>query len=223
MATGGFMTEGTRPWDAQYGAQDLAVVVEEATRRDRPVAAHAHGLAGIRNAVAAGVHTIEHCSWAAPDRVDYDDDLVAEIADRNIFVCPTTNWRTLDTTLPRLGSMPVPEELITGRLDRLRRMREAGVRLVAGTDAGVNLVPHGAYAAGLEALAASDMPPLDVIECATSGAARACGVADVTGSLTPGLEADLVAVNGDATTDISLLRFPTLIVSRGRRFDPAAT
>jgi imidazolonepropionase-like amidohydrolase len=223
MATGGFMTEGSLPWDAQYGAQDLAVVVEEASRRDRPVAAHAHGLAGIRNAVAAGVHTIEHCSWAAPDRVDYDCDLVAEIADRNIFVCPTTNCRTLDTTRPRVSSTPVSEELITGRIERLRRMREAGVRLVAGTDAGINLVPHGAYAAGLEALAASGMAPLEVIECATSGAARACGVDDVTGSLTPGLDADLIAVDGDASADVSLLRFPCLVVSRGRRFDPAAT
>jgi imidazolonepropionase-like amidohydrolase len=115
----------------------------------------------------------------------------------------------------------VAEELITGRLDRLRKMREAGVQLVAGTDAGINLVPHGAYAGGLEGLAASGMRTLEVIECATSRAARACGVDDVTGSLTPGLDADLVAVDGDATTDISLLRYPALVVSRGRRFDPA--
>src|SRR6202011_347710 len=101
--------------------------------------------------------------------------------------------RTLDTTLPRLGSTPVSEELITGRIERLRQMREAGVRLVAGTPAGVNRVPHGAYAAGLEALAASGMPPLEVIESATIGAAQACGVDTVTGSLTPALEADLTA------------------------------
>jgi imidazolonepropionase-like amidohydrolase len=222
MATGGFMTEGSLPWHTQYGAQDLAVLVEEAHRRDRRVAAHAHGLAGIRNAVAAAVNSIEHCSWAAPDRVDYDSDLVAEIADRNIFVCPTTNLHTLNPSRRPLSSTPVAEELITGRIDRLRRMREAGVRLVAGTDAGINLVPHGAYAAGLEALAASGMPLLEVIECATSRAAQACGVDHLTGSLTPGLSADLVAVNGDATADISLLRAPGLIVSRGRRFDDIA-
>ncbi|HEY3809973.1 MAG TPA: amidohydrolase family protein [Acidimicrobiales bacterium] len=222
MATGGFMTEGSRPWDAQYGAQDLAVLVEEAHRQGRPVAAHAHGLAGIRNAVSAAVNTIEHCSWAAPDRVDYDSDVVAEIADRRIFVCPTTNLHALNPIRRPVSSMPVAEELITGRIDRLRRMREAGVRLVAGTDAGVNLVPHGAYAAGLEALAASGMAPLEVIECATSRAAEACGVDHLTGSLAPGLAADLVAVMGDATTDISRLRAPALIVSRGRRFDATA-
>jgi imidazolonepropionase-like amidohydrolase len=221
MATGGFLTQGSTPWDAQFDGEDVLVLVEEAARRDRLVAAHAHGLAGIRNAVQAGVHTIEHCSWAAPDRVDYDDDVVAEIADRGIFVCPTTNCRTMETTRLGVTSVPVPEELITGRLDRLARMRRAGVRLVAGTDAGVNHVPHGAYAGGLEALAASGMPVLEVIECATSRAAEACGVAKLTGSLEPGKEADLVAVGGDATSDISLLGHPTLVMSRGRRFDLA--
>jgi imidazolonepropionase-like amidohydrolase len=222
MATGGFMTEGSTPWTAQYGRDELRVLVEEAARLDRPVAAHAHGLAGIRNAVAAGVHTIEHCSWAAPDGVDYDVDVVAEIAARGIFVCPTTNWRTLNPPAPQLGSIRVPEELITGRIERLRRMREAGVRLVAGTDAGVNLVPHGAYAGGLEALAASGMTVLEVIESATSRAAEACGVAGVTGRLAPGLDADVVAVDGDVTVDVSLLRHPTMVMRQGRRFDPAA-
>jgi hypothetical protein len=59
--------------------------------------------------------------------VDYDGDLVDEIADKKIFVCPTTSCGTLDWTRPRLSTAQVSEDLISGRIDRLRRMREAGV------------------------------------------------------------------------------------------------
>jgi imidazolonepropionase-like amidohydrolase len=63
MSTGGFMTEGSAPWYAQFTTAQLAVIVEEAARVDKPVAAHAHGIEGIRRAVEAGVTTIEHCSF----------------------------------------------------------------------------------------------------------------------------------------------------------------
>jgi imidazolonepropionase-like amidohydrolase len=63
MATGGFMTTGSAPWYAQFTAAELAVIVAEARRVDMPVAAHAHGLEGMRRAVEARVATIEHCSW----------------------------------------------------------------------------------------------------------------------------------------------------------------
>jgi len=222
MATGGFMTEGSAPWHAQFASTEILALVEEARRLDKTIAAHAHGLEGIRNAVGAGVDTIEHCSWAGRTGVHYDEDVVGSIVAQGIFVCPTTNTRTLDPHPVQLSSVAVPDELITGRMERLRRMREAGVRFVAGTDAGINLVPHGAYVRGLEALAASGMPPLEVIECATSRAAEACGIGARTGRLEPGLDADVVAVAGDATTDVSLLVRPTMVMQRGRLFDPTA-
>src|SRR6202035_1757685 len=63
MSTGGFMTGGSAPWYAQFTSAQLAVIVEETARVDKPVAAHAHGIEGIRRAVEAGVTTIEHCSF----------------------------------------------------------------------------------------------------------------------------------------------------------------
>ena len=92
MATGGFMTTGSAPWYAQFTAEQLAVIVAEASRIDKPVAAHAHGLEGIRRAVRAGVTTIEHCSWVT-DTNDrrFDEQLAAQIAERGIVVCPTIN------------------------------------------------------------------------------------------------------------------------------------
>lgn len=74
-----------------------------------------------------------------------------------------------------------------------------------------------------EALAASGMPALEVLECATSRAAEACGLGAVTGCLQPGLDADVIAVNGDASRDVSLLARPVMVMQRGRMFDPAAT
>jgi imidazolonepropionase-like amidohydrolase len=225
MATGGFMTAGPGPWDAQFGPDEMRVIVEEARRLGKRVAAHAHGLAGIRNSVAAGVDTIEHCSWAAETGENFDEEVAADIVDKKIFVCATTNVHLLRPRQGRrvsLGGHPVPADLLERRRARLGRMRQMGVRLVAGTDAGITLVPHDAYAAGLEALAASGMPAAEVIECATSRAAEACGLDAVTGTVEPGKDADLLAVPGDPAADLSVLYHPAMVMTRGRVYDPAA-
>jgi imidazolonepropionase-like amidohydrolase len=224
MATGGFMTDGSTPWHAQFASREMLVLTEEARRLDKRVAAHAHGLEGIRNAVVAGVDTIEHCSWAGRNSVDFDDDVMGSIVEQGIFVCPTTNLRWFESGPPRqLSSVVPPAGLAEGRTERLARMRDAGVRLVAGTDAGINLVPHGAFVRGLEALVAAGFPPVEVIESATSRAAQACGLGEVTGRLEAGKDADIVVFAGDATVDVSVLVHPLLIMQRGHIWDPAAT
>jgi imidazolonepropionase-like amidohydrolase len=222
MATGGFMTAGSAPWHAQFGQDELRVIVEEARRVGKRVAAHAHGLTGIRNSVAAGVDTIEHCSWAAETGENFDEEVAAAIVDKGIFVCPTANVHLLRRREVPLGGYPVPAELIRRRKERLRLMWQMGVRLVAGTDAGINLVAHGGYAYGLEALAATGMSAEEVIECATSRAAQACGLDAITGAVEPGKDADLVAVPGNPVTDLSVLHRPAMVMTRGRVYDPAA-
>jgi imidazolonepropionase-like amidohydrolase len=206
MATGGFMTPGSAPWHAQFSQEELEAIVDEAHRLDKKVAAHAHGTPGIRRAAAAGVDTIEHCSWAAPEGgLAYDPTLADAIAHAGIYVCPTTNCRYRD----------FPGARWEQRAEQLAAMRKAGVKLIAGTDAGINLTPHREYVAGLEALAASGMPTAEVIEAATSRAATALGIADRTGSLAPGLEADLIAAEGNPLHDLGALRRLRLIMSRG--------
>ncbi|HUA28274.1 MAG TPA: amidohydrolase family protein [Streptosporangiaceae bacterium] len=222
MATGGFMTAGSAPWYAQFGPDELRVIVDEARRVGKRVAAHAHGLTGIRNSVAAGVDTIEHCSWASESGENFDDEVAAAIAEKGIFVCPTANVHLLRPRRVNLGGHEIPPGLIEGRKDRIARMRQMGVRLVAGTDAGITLVEHGAYACGLEGLAATGMPAEEVIECATSRAAQACGLDAITGTVEPGKDADLVAVPGNPVTDLSVLHNPAMVMTRGRVYDPAA-
>jgi imidazolonepropionase-like amidohydrolase len=220
MATGGFLTEGPDPWDAQFRLDQLRTAVEEAHGLGLPVAAHAHGTVGIRRAVEAGVDTIEHCSWAAEGGVDFDGEVLAAIVEAGVAVCPTTNVRTLQRNQPR-ARVVVPG-LREGRIERIRVMHEAGVRLVAGTDAGVTRVPHDAYAAGLQALAAAGMPPLEVIEAATIRGAESCRVSGDTGSLEAGKLADLLVVNGDPASDLLCLGRPVLVMRAGVPYEPEA-
>ena len=129
MSTGGFMTAGSAPWYAQFTTQQLAVIVEEARRVDKHVAAHAHGIEGIRRAVQAGVTTLEHCSFVTEtnERV-FDPSLAAQIADQAIFVCPTVN-----VNAPYVADLT---GVMVGQ--HVKPMYEMGVRLIAGTDAGID-------------------------------------------------------------------------------------
>jgi imidazolonepropionase-like amidohydrolase len=214
MSTGGFMTTGSAPWHAQFTLGELRIIAGEAHRLGQRVAAHAHGREGIARAIAARVDTIEHCSFAGADGIygsDFDPALAEEIAAAGIYVCPTIN---VHANMMRERYGPVLEEVIMGLSSR-------GVQIIAGTDAGIDNCPHGAYVCGLEALAEAGLPARDVLDAATLRAARALGVDDRTGSIEPGKDADLIAVRGDPLRDISALHQVELVVARGNQFWPA--
>jgi len=211
MSTGGFMTDGSAPWYAQFTVAQLAAVVEEASRLDKPVAAHAHGLEGIDRAVRAGVSTLEHCSFVTDtnERV-FSEPLAARIAEQGIFVCPTVNVNA--PYLEKRTGRPV------GR--HLQPMREMGVRLIAGTDAGINNTPHHQYVGGLEHLVTLGFRPAEVLAMATTEAAEALGVAATTGRLAPGYDADVIIVDGDPAADISALGRLRRVIARGQDYVP---
>jgi len=211
MSTGGFMTTGSAPWYAQFTAAQLAVVVEEAKRVDMPVAAHAHGIEGIRRAAAAGVSTLEHCSFVTEtNERRFDEPLAVMIAERGIVVCPTVNVNA--PYVKELTGVVVGEHLAT--------MHEMGIRIIAGTDAGIDNTPHHQYAGGLEYLVKLGFRPDEVLAMATTGAAAALGVDGVTGRLAPGYEADLIVVYGDPLTDITVLSQLRRVIARGRDYLP---
>jgi imidazolonepropionase-like amidohydrolase len=219
MATGGNLTPvGCPPWRAQFTAAQIEVAVAEAALRGKAVAAHAHGAEGIANAAEAGVTTIEHCSFAGPGGSgvpgEIDMAVVGRIADRGIFVCPTASgvfWKLRES---------MSEAWFDSRLSRLTVLREAGVRLVAGTDSGFAM--RGIenrmddYVAGLEVFAAAGWDNAAIIEAATVLAAQACGVGDVTGSLGEGKRADLLAVRGNPLSRLDDLRQVQLVMVSGR-------
>ncbi|MGH3647119.1 MAG: amidohydrolase family protein, partial [Micromonosporaceae bacterium] len=146
MATGGEMTPGTYSHVAQFSADELRTLVEAAHERGLPVAAHAHGGEGIRHALAAGVDTIEHCSFIGADGVESDPELIRELADSGVIASVTAG------TAP--GNHPPPPPRIAALLpllvEHLRTLLASGVAFTVGTDAGIapikphDVLPYGA-------------------------------------------------------------------------------
>lgn len=213
MATGGNLTKGSSPRRAQYDAETTRAIVEHARRRGFDVAAHCHGTEGIAFSARAGVATIEHCSWLGDDgmRSGYDSDVAAEIAANGVWVSPTINagWK-------RFAKNAKFEQAVQGTF---ARMREAGVRLIASTDAGIPNVRHEDLARALPVFAHyAGLTPVEVLRSATSDCAAAIGLGAVTGRIAAGLAADLLFVEGDPLADLAVLESPALVVAGGREY-----
>ncbi|MCO1659762.1 amidohydrolase family protein [Pseudonocardia humida] len=205
MSTGGTMTVTTRPWQAQFSLEGLRALVARAHALGLRVTAHAHGRPGIDNAVRAGVDKLEHCTFLTEERATlHDADLVARIVDQGIHVCPTLNVNSHELMSRRPGAAA-----------SIRAMYDAGVRLVAGTDAGIRNLPHDAYAEGLVTFTDLGVPAHEVLLMATVRAAESLGVADRVGTLAPGMAADLVVAPGDPTADVAVLRTVQRVVVDG--------
>ena len=211
MATGGTMTKGTTPRDAQFDRETLAAIVALARERGYAVAAHCHGTAGIRYAAAAGVATIEHCSWVGENGwgADYDAEVAAELAARGIWVSPTVNlgWKR------HQGSGSDHEKRL---LANFAAMRAAGVKLTASTDAGIPNVRHADLAKTLPVFAhIAGFTNAEVLTSATADAARAIGLGTTTGRLARGYSADVLFVEGDPLADLGCLVAPAQVLARG--------
>ncbi|MGW3176713.1 amidohydrolase family protein [Streptomyces sp. NPDC001153] len=216
MATGGGLTRGGPAiWEPQFTAEELAAAVEEAHRLGLPVAAHAHGVDGIAAAVAAGVDSIEHCSWMTEDgSSDLREDLLAEIIAKGIPVCPANhpNWRAF---ADRVGAEKAAELFAP-----MRRMAERGVNLVAGTDAGVPRAVFGGLVSSLEFFEYLGVPRNGIIDMATAQAASALGLDGQTGRLAEGYRADILVVDGDPLAGLDALRAVRLVLAGGRPHIP---
>lgn len=215
MATGGNLTtSGPPPQRQQFTVAELELVVAEARRFGRRVAAHAHGASGIEAALAAGVDTLEHCSFTGAGGVAAGpaprEDLLRAIAASEVYVCPT-----FSAALARVRELR-GEAALQARLGLVRLQHQQGVRLIAGTDAGIPNSRFDAYAEGLAWLARADLPAETIIDMATVTAAAALGIADQAGRLAPGLAADLLVVDGDPVADLGTLARPRLVVAHGR-------
>jgi imidazolonepropionase-like amidohydrolase len=221
MASGGHTTPGTDVLACQFTLEELRLVVEEAHRHGLPVTAHAHGLPAVEQAVAAGVDGIEHGSCLTPSGIRQPDRLLGALATRRIAVCPTLGWAPgVPLAIPpaiaaRMAQAGVTLEAFRAAVGRLHR---AGVRLVAGSDAGIAPVkPHGVLPETLVALVAAGVPAAEALAAATSGAARACGLGGSKGRLRTGYDADLLLVDGDPLTDPGALREVVAVFRAGHR------
>ena len=212
MSSGGRMTPGSNVCAAQYTADQLRALVEDARRLGKTVAAHGQGTAGIRNAVAAGVNVIEHCTWVSPaagNQIEYDESVAEEMARRGIFMDPTISpgSRLQDADPATLRPSQRETRQIRPRvIEAHRRSIELGVEIAAGTDAGVANLPLDGLPRELRLHQSQlGLSPAQAIRGATYNAARSVGLEADFGTLQPGRRADVLIVAGNPLEDLDAL------------------
>ncbi|WP_329425617.1 amidohydrolase family protein [Streptosporangium sp. NBC_01495] len=215
MLSGGNMTPGSPPHESQYSSADLRAVVDEAHRLGLPVAAHAHGTPAIRDALAAGVDSIEHATFVTADGVDADPALLAALAGSDVFVSVTIG------VVPGDSPLVLPPEVarrVQAVHEALRSLYRLGARIVLGTDAGIMPVkPHDVLPYAVSQFTAEGPSPLEALTAATGLAAQACGVSDRKGRIAVGADADLLAVTGNPLDDLDRLRDVRAVFRAGFR------
>lgn len=219
MASGGGLTkDGPKSWQSQFSANELKALVDEARQAGVPVAAHAHSADGIAAVVTAGVDTIEHCTWMTEDGFGLRQDVLKEIVDRDIAVCPAVSphWQTV--------ARHFGDDRTRILFGQVQQMAEAGVTLIAGTDAGVQRTGfHGSLAGALGFYAHVGMPTDRIIDMATAHAADALGLGGSAGRIAPGHCADLLVVDGDPLADLGALKEIRAVITAGRVHEPGSS
>lgn len=211
MATGGVLSEGDNPAMAQFSPAEMKAIVDTAHELGRKVAAHAHGAAGIKYAVLAGVDSIEHGSYI-------NDEDIQLMKQHGTYLVPTIwlgDW--LMVNYQKLGLTPNVVEKMKTVLPFARQniahALQSGVRVAFGTDAAV--YPHGLNAHEFAMMVKLGMTPLGSIQAATVNAADLLGWSDRVGTLEAGKFADLIAVNGDPLGDVRVLESVKFVMKGG--------
>jgi imidazolonepropionase-like amidohydrolase len=210
--TGGVLSKGDSVGAQQLSFEEIKAIVDEAHRLGLRVAVHAHGTAGINDALRAGVDTVEHASLADSesfalakkhaawlDMDIYNDDYILAEGEKN-------------------GVFPesLAKEKVIGRKQRenFRAAHAAGVKMLFGTDAGV--YPHGQNARQFAKMVEWGMTPMEAIQAATRNAAEALDRTADVGAIAPGRYADLIAVEGDPLSDIRVLESVAVVMKGGQ-------
>jgi imidazolonepropionase-like amidohydrolase len=211
-ATGGVLSEGDAVGVTQYGSDELRAVVEEARKHDRRVMAHAHGAEGIRLAAEAGVASIEHGSFL-------DEAGARAMKARGTYLVPTLSaGETVENAARRGRLTGLRAEKALAAAEAMRRgtrlAARLGVPIALGTDAGVG--DHGTNAREFRLMVEwGGLTPTQALVAGTSGAARLLGWGDRVGTLAAGRYADIVAVPGDPTQDVTVTERVRFVMKNG--------
>ncbi|MDA8043629.1 MAG: amidohydrolase family protein [Actinomycetota bacterium] len=207
-ASGGVMSFSSAAGAQQYSDEELAAIVDEAHRAGIRVAAHAHGDAGIRACLRAGVDCIEHGSLATEETIR----LMAEKGAFLVGTCALADHMAVDRIHPVLQKKAA--EIFPQARRMLGQALEAGVKIACGSDAPA--IPHGKQAWELIAMVDRGMTPVQSLRAATVTAAELIERDHELGRLAPGYLADIIAVPGDPTKDIKVTEDVRFVMKDGR-------
>jgi imidazolonepropionase-like amidohydrolase len=209
-ATGGVFSRNTEPGQQQMTYAEMKAVVDEAQMWGIKVAAHAHGAAGIRDAIRAGVSTIEHASLIDDEGIrlakQYGAWLSMDIYNTDYTQSEGKKNGVLEDNLRK------DRDIADLQRQNFRRAHQAGVKMVFGTDAGI--FPHGDNAKQFATMVRYGMTPTQAIQSATINAAEALGRNDI-GVLETGRFADIVAISGNPAQDVTLLENVAFVMKGG--------
>src|SRR5438309_605291 len=211
LATGGVLSKGDSPGAPQYTLEELKAAAEEAHMAGRKIAAHAHGAQGIKNAILAGIDSIEHASLI-------DDEGIRLAKERGTYLdmdIYNDEYLVNEATKVGLPAENLEKEKMVGRLQRenFAKAVKAGAKMAFGTDAGV--YPHGDNARQFYFMVKYGMTTAQAIRAATSSAADLIGRANDVGTISPGKFADIIAVDADPLADVRALEHVSFVMKGG--------
>jgi len=214
LSSGAVLTHGSNPKSQEFTPEELHAAVDEASHFGLRVAAHAHSPEGIKNAIRAGVASVEHATMI-------DDEGIALAKQHGTYLDMDIYDEECIQEQGKAGTLPkdfLEHDRELGELHRqnFRKAVKAGVKLAFGTDAGV--CDYGTAGKQFAFMVKYGMTPMQAIQAATSSAADLLGRTDQIGSVKLGKFADLVAVTGDPLKDVSLLENVQFVMKDGRVF-----
>ncbi|WP_221568386.1 amidohydrolase family protein [Alkalihalobacillus sp. TS-13] len=214
MATGGVMTPNVDPGAAQLDEDELRCACTEASKAGKTTAAHAQGREGIKNAILAGITTIEHGIYL-------DDELIQMMLTSGTYLVPTLSAPFFIAENGVEGGIPQhaiekTKIVMEDHKKSFLQAYEAGVKIAAGTDAGTPFNLHGDFPKELELMVEYGMDEVDVLRSATAIAASAMDILKETGSVEEGKRADLLFVEGNPVEEISDVRNVVYVFKNGK-------
>ena len=212
LSSGAVLTHGSNPKSQEFTMEELQAAVDEASRFGLRVASHAHSPDAIKNAIRAGVASVEHATMI-------DDEGLAFAKQRGTYLDMDIYDEECIQEAGRRGNIPkdfLQHDAELGELQRenFRKAVKAGVKMSFGTDAGV--CPYDQSIKQFAFMVRYGMTPMQAIQAATTNAADLLGHPDVPGSIKPGKFADVIAVSGNPLQDISLLEHVQFVMKEGK-------
>lgn len=214
MVTGGVMTKGVEPGNAQFTVDEMKVMIEEAHKAGRKTATHAQGLQGIKNALYAGIDSIEHGCFL-------DDECLERMKEQNTFLVPTlcAPQCIIDKGVENGVAQYMVDKTLKvkdAHVESVKKAYEKGIPIALGTDAGTPFNYHNNTAYEMELLARLNIPNMDILKMATINSARCVGVEKDYGSIEVGKQADLVCLNENPLENISNVRKINRVIQSGK-------